>query len=99
MTLGTQIRFVDGREATVVFNSLIGVGIVWGLHNPNPLGFEGTDGNTTEIGCPEDFVWRPKALLRDPWLGCERSGFAAEQCVGENYEITRVGFGGEGGEA
>ena len=36
MKLGTQIRLPDGREGTVVYNSLIGVGIKWGLHDPDP---------------------------------------------------------------
>jgi len=30
MKLGTVVRLPDGREGTVVFNSLIGVGIKWG---------------------------------------------------------------------
>ena len=52
MKLGTHIRLPDGREATVVYNSLIGVGIKWGLHNPDPADFEGTDGNTVSTHLP-----------------------------------------------
>ena len=36
MKLGTQIRLPDGREATAVYNNLDGVGIKWGLHDPEP---------------------------------------------------------------
>ena len=36
MKLGTQLRLPDGREATVVYNNLDGVGIKWGLHDPEP---------------------------------------------------------------
>lgn len=89
--LGTQIRLPDGREATVVYNSLIGVGIKWGLHDPDPQDFEGTDGNTVAGGMPDGWPWEPDALLRKPWDGCERCGFTPEECVGEAYEITRVG--------
>ncbi len=89
MKLGTQIEFNDGRVGTVIYNSLIGVGIVWGLHEPDPSDFENTDGNTMNNGSPEDWQWEPEALLRDPWDGCERCGFTKEQCVGKEYEIIR----------
>jgi hypothetical protein len=92
MKLGTQIRFTDGREGTVVFNSLIGEGILWGLHDPDPADFEGTNGNLLSDSAPPDFQWEPEALLRDPFPGCERCGFTAEQCVGDDFEITRVGL-------
>jgi len=91
MKLGTQIKFTDGRVGTMVYNSLIGVGIKWGLHNPDPADFEGTDGNTVTDGAPDDWEWEPEALLRDPWDGCEGCGFTKEQCVGEDYEIIRDG--------
>lgn len=91
MKLGTQIRFPDGREATAVYNSLIGVGVKWGLHDPDPAEFEGSDGNTFQSGMPDGWPWEPDALLRDPWPGCERCGFTAEQCVGTDYVITRFG--------
>ena len=85
--LGTQIRLPDGREATVVYNSLVGVGVKFGLHNPDPKDFDGTDGNTVQSGGPEDFPWEPDALLRKPEMS-ERLGMP---CIGEEYEITRVG--------
>ncbi len=91
MKLGTWVRLPDGREGTVIYNSLIGVGIVWGLHNPDPKDFEGTDGNTVSGGVPDDFKWEPEALLREPFTGCESCGFSADECVGSNYEIIRDG--------
>jgi len=94
MKLGTQIRFSDGRVGTVVYNSLIGVGIKWGLHDPDPTDFEGTDGNTVSSDVPDGWQWEPEALLRDPWPGCERCGFTAEECVGKDYEVIRVGLSG-----
>lgn len=96
MKLGTQIKFENGDMATVVYNSLIGIGIMWGLHNPDPADFEGTNGNMVgNCQAPEDFRWEPEAILRDPWDGCENHGFTAEQCVGDDYEITRYGLGSE----
>jgi len=91
MKLGTQISFRDGRVGTVVYNSLIGVGIKWGLHNPLAEDFVGTDGNTVSSDMPDGWTWEPEALLRAPWEGCEKHGFSAEQCVGIDYEVTRIG--------
>ncbi len=94
MKLGTQIRMADGREATVVYNSLIGVGVIWGLHNPDPADFEGTNGDTVNNPVPKDWKWEPEALLRNP--GNDGQGiceFTAEQCVGEDYTIIREGLG------
>lgn len=92
MKLGTQIRLPDGREATVVFNSLIGVGIVWGLHDPDPADFEGTNGDTIgDVQVPDDWPWRPEALLREPWDGCEKStGFSIDQFIGSEYEVIQA---------
>lgn len=97
MELGTHIRFGDGRVGTVIYNSLIGEGIVWGLHDPDPADFNGTDGNTISDDSPDDWPWNPEALLREPWGGCERCGFTKEQCVGRDYEIIRNGLGGHHG--
>ena len=95
MKLGTQLILPDGREATVVYNSLIGVGCKLGLHDPSPADFEGTDGNTVSDGSPDGWEWEPDVLLREPWDGCEGCGFQPEDCVGPEYacEITRVGLG------
>jgi len=91
MELGTQIKFIDGRVGTVIYNSLIGVGIKWGLHDPDPADFEGTDGNTVSGGAPDNWEWEPDALLRKPWDGCEKYGFRKEQCIDLDYEIIRYG--------
>ena len=93
MKLGTQIRLIDGREATVIYNSLISVGIKSGLHNPDPKEFEHTTGNTVDEVIPEGWSWEPEALLRKPWDGCERHGFTRDQCIDVDYEITRYGLG------
>ena len=91
MKLGTIVRLPNGDEGTVVYNSLIGVGIKWGHHNPSPEDFENTDGNTVSDGSPEGWEWEPDALLRDPWPGCESCGFSPEECVGGDYKIIRYG--------
>ena len=87
MRHGTHIKLSDGRVGTVIYNSLIGEGIVWGLHNPNPRDFEGTNGDTVSNKVPEHWQWEPEALLKEPWDGCEKHGFTKEQCVGNNYEV------------
>ncbi len=98
MKLGTQIRFSDGREATVVYNGLIGVGIMWGRHDPDPEDFKGTDGNLTQGGSPKDWKWEPEALLRHPSEKYPnlflKYGFTDDQCVGDDYNIIRVGLCG-----
>ena len=93
MKLGTQIKLSDGRFATVVYNSLIGVGAKLGLHNPSQEDFEGTDGNTVKDGMPDGFIWEPDILLRDPWSSCEQCGFKPEDCVGNEFEVIRIGLG------
>lgn len=94
MKLGTQIQFSDGRIGTVVYNSLIGVGIKWGRHDPDPADFDGTNGNTFDCNdcVPKDWPWEPDALLREPWSGVERYGFTAAQCVGNDFRTLRVGL-------
>ncbi len=95
-TLGTQVRLPDGREGTVVFNSLVGVGVKWGLFDPDPADFKGTHGNTFDQEPPYDgWPWEPDALLRDPYPDCERLGM---ECVGEEYEVLRLGLGEVSGD-
>lgn len=89
MRLGTQIELPDGRIGTVVYNSLIGVGIKWGRHDPNPADFAGSDGNTLNGEAPDDWGWEPEAILRDPWDGCERHGFLPEDCVGRDFKVIQ----------
>jgi len=91
--LGTIVRVPDGREGTVVFNGLMGVGVKWGRHNPNPNDFAGTDGNTTCDDAPEDFKWEPDALLRDPAV--QRPGVLdgwACVCDEKLVEVIRYGL-------
>ena len=87
MKPGTIVKLPDGRIGTVVYNSLIGVGIKWGEHKVTYEDLEGTDGNTVSDGAPEGFEWEPDALLRDPWPGCENYGFSVEECVGDEFEV------------
>ena len=95
MKLGTHIELPDGRVGTVVYNSLVGVGIKWGIHYPDPKDFVGTCGNT--VGgdvAPEGWPWEPDALLRDPWPGCRQNGFEPEDCVGEDFEMVEAAEAG-----
>jgi hypothetical protein len=87
MKLGTIIELPDGRVGTVVYNSLIGVGIKWGEHYPDPSDFEGTSGNLLNATVPENWPWEPDALLRQPWDGCKKYGFTEDECVGDSFEI------------
>lgn len=89
MKLGTHVVFPDGRVGTVVFHSLIGVGIKWGLHEPPMEDFEGTSGGLMPCERPAGWPWRPDALLRAPWPGCEQYGFSPEHCVGGDFEVVR----------
>mgnify|MGYP005999682713 CR=1 FL=1 len=93
MKLGTQILLPDGQEATVIYSSLVGVGVKFGLHDPKPEDFSATSGGFRDDEPPEDWEWFPDALLRDPWPGCESAGFKAEQCIGEGFEVIREGLG------
>lgn len=88
--LGTQVRLPDDREATVVFNSLVGVGVKFGLHDPPPEVFARTDGNTMQEGRPKGFEWEPDALLRKPEMA-ERLGMPCV-CDESEVEITRIGL-------
>ena len=85
--LGTQIVLPDGREGTVVYNGLDGVGIKWGLHDPDPSDFEGTTGGLISETLADDWPWAPDAMLRAPY----QYGDPELEYVGGEYEITRVG--------
>jgi hypothetical protein len=90
MKLGTHIRLGDGREGTVIYNGLEGVGIKWGIHYPDPEDFNGTTGGLFAEEIPKDWPWIPDALLRAPW-GCNaKYGWPDEQCVGDNYEVIGI---------
>jgi hypothetical protein len=82
MKLGTKVKLPDGRIGTVVYNSLDGVGIKWGEHEPNPKDFEGTHGGLFESEIvPDDFPWFPDAMLRTSYPS------ASLPCVGNDYEV------------
>ena len=82
--LGQHIRLPDGREATTVFNGLIGVGIKWGIHHPREEDFELTDGGCfNRNNVPDDWPWQPDAFLRE----AEFAVRLGEECVGEEYEF------------
>lgn len=90
--LGTQVVLPDGREGTVVYNGLDGVGIKWGLHDPDPREFDGTFGGVVEgRPLPDDWEWKPDAMLRDPYPNPSWQTPGMEY-VGEEYEIIRVGL-------
>lgn len=86
MAPGTVVRLADGREATVVYNSLCGYGVKMGriMLSANQIEaiYQG-DGNTLHNGNPTGRAdIEPEAWLRDPWPG------AKMPCVGEDYEIV-----------
>jgi hypothetical protein len=87
--LGTQVRLPDGRKATVVYNSLVGVGVKFGLYDPPPDAFNGTDGNTMQDG-KEEFEWQPDALLRKP----EMAESLGMPCICDDSEIEILRIGG-----
>jgi hypothetical protein len=89
MKLGTQVRFRDGREGTVVYNGLDGEGVKWGLHDPDPSDFEGTSGGLFNDERSNDWPWRPDAMLRDPYPGWE---FQGTPCVGRDFVVVRYGL-------
>lgn len=80
MKPGTIVKLPDGREATVVYHSLCGYGIVWGRQNVNVDAILGSC--PLFDGPPQEDVPEPEALLREPWAG------AWLPCVGETYEVV-----------
>lgn len=87
MKLGTHIKLPDGRIGTVVYNSIAGVGIKWGIHNPNPKDFEGSNGGLVgNCQPPEGFDWFPEAMLRNH----DVQKYFEIPCVGEDYELLEI---------
>ena len=87
MKLGTHVQLPDGRVATVVYNSLAGVGIRWGLFNLPEEDFMGTSGDILALSAdsPRDdpaWPWRPEAMLRET----EAQRFFDIPCVGRSFE-------------
>ena len=89
MKMGTHIKLPNGQKATVVYNSLVGVGVKYGIHYPKWEDFESTDGNTFKDGMPEGFLWEPDALLRNPKM-TEKLGMPCV-CDESEVEILRKG--------
>jgi len=87
LSLGSFVKLPDGREGTVTFNGLIGVGIKWGRHHFNPAIFKGSVADLGMIGVTgpkpseELEALEPDALLRESWPN------APYECVGEDYEV------------
>ena len=82
MKTGTIIKLPDERVCTVVYNSLDGVGIKWGLHKITREDIVG-NGNLThgaEIA-PASYDYFPDAMLRKPYPSADL------ECVGDEYEI------------
>lgn len=81
MRAGTIVKLPDGREGTVVYNGLDGVGIKWGRHDVTAEDIGGhANFNTDEPA--EDFKWYPDAMLRDPYQ------YAELDCVGSDFEVV-----------
>lgn len=81
MKFGTKITLADGREATVVYNGLDGVGIKWGHYNLSEEDCRG-DGVFNREGKPWDYKWSAEAMLREPYPSAEM------ECVGSDFEIA-----------
>ena len=86
MKLGTHIAMVDGREGTIVYNGLDGVGVKWGLHDPKMEDFQGTSGGCVPVArdspaIASDWPWKPDAMLRDDY---PRAGLP---CVGSDFVV------------
>jgi hypothetical protein len=79
MKAGTIVRLPDGREGTVVFNGLCGVGIKWGRHEVNEHTFAGTYGDvfSPSVEIDDEWPWKPDAWLREEWPGAD-----GLECVG-----------------
>lgn len=90
-SLGTQIRLPDGREATVVYNGLEGIGAKLGLHSPSSEDFVGSSGGLLRDNTPVDFLWFPDILLRDPndWTP-PRHEFDGMECVCHESEVEII---------
>lgn len=92
MKLGTQILTEGGREATVTFNGLCGVGIIYGLHNFTEEEIEAFRKTTADLFTQElDPIlddYEPIALIRDKKDGI----IEGMKCVGSEYKILKEGI-------
>ena len=81
--MGTIVELKDGRRGTAVYNGLDGVGIKWGEYNITENDIKG-DGGMTKQEIPEDYEWKPDAMLREDYPSADLP------CVGEDYEIINL---------
>ncbi len=87
---GTIVRLPDGREGTVVYNGLDGIGIVWGQRELSEEDIamlkEGTGGlcDTTEeqLNRVRQAGLVVEAMLHDP-----PDLYSDTECVGDTFEI------------
>ena len=76
MKLGTVVRLSDGREGTICYHNLDGVGGVWGHHDfEMPAGGFGNK------------LPKPEFLLRDP---VALPGLEDCEYVGDGYEVVAL---------
>jgi hypothetical protein len=87
MRPGEWVRLPDGREGTVVYSGLDGIGIKWGCHEVTDRDIEGT-GGLFWGDPPDDYPWFPDAMLRAPYKG------ATLECVGLEYVVIQRDDGG-----
>jgi hypothetical protein len=87
MKLNTIIKLPDGREGTICWNHLDGVGGVWGIHH-----FEMPEGGFGDNLPEPDFMLREKEVEK-LLKGGGSSGNHKEdmECVGTEYEIIKGG--------
>lgn len=87
MKAGTIIQLSDGRQATVVYNGLEGIGVKWGVHllTKDDLAAIMGGSGCAEVGVEDrvsdEFAWFPDALLREPYKS------AKMECVGRDFEV------------
>jgi hypothetical protein len=78
MKAGTIVRLADGREGTVVYNGLDGVGIKFGRH---AITLTDVEGNGLFGQAPTDYPYYPNAMLRETYPSADLP------CVGTNFEV------------
>lgn len=90
MKAGTQIIMADGTKGTVVYNNLDGVGIRYGHFDlsKDEIEYLKTSGTSFEHdeNPPPSSRLIPEAMLREHYPS------ATLPCIGEDYEVTRVGI-------
>ena len=84
MKAGTIVRLPDGREGTVVYNSLDGVGIRWGrIDVDEDVLNAGGGGLFRGAETAAEWAMIPEAMLRDP----HQYGSPGMEYVGSKYEV------------